>query len=204
MIRTRQRCEEALAPLLCGASSSLLLPTTSFLLLQVVASSLADSRGAQRRHLVSRWASRWVCWILDQPMCCMSWCGPAKQNPNVLWSVAAHSPILAMLSAQLVALPCSLLSAQPGTPQWQALASSQKPSRVLMAPAQPVLLCLQAPGGFGGAPPPAGAFGAQASGPAFGPSTGPAPNNNLFTAGSNTTAGAGGRTRRIVRTRRPR
>ena len=79
--------------------------------LQVVASSLGDSRGGQHRQLVSRWASHWVSWILDpaDPSCCMAWCRLAGQQPDVRWSVAAHSSMFAVLIAQRVALPSLLL-----------------------------------------------------------------------------------------------
>ena len=95
-----------------AASCCPTLHKPSSVLLQVVASSLGDSRGSQRQHLVSRWAFHLLCWILDQPMCYMAWSGLPRQNPDVLWSVAAHSPILAVLSAQLVALPYTSCAAR--------------------------------------------------------------------------------------------
>ena len=81
----------------------------SSVLLQVVASSLGDSRGAQLRHLVSRWASHWVCWVLDHPICDKSWCGLPGEESDVLWRVAAHGPKLAVHIAQLLAWPCQQL-----------------------------------------------------------------------------------------------
>ena len=109
IIRTRQprrRCPVVPA----AASCCPILHNPSSVLLQVVASSFGDSRGAQRQHGLSRWASHWLCWMLDQPICYMAWSGLPRQQPDVLWSVAAHSPILALLSVHLVALPCSLLN----------------------------------------------------------------------------------------------